>query len=107
MKRFLAFGCLSLGCLGLLADRASACPVATGVAVVQSLAVPVAASPCAGQQQVVATQTVAPTVAAVPVVTALAVPTLSVVTTPLVVEQIVKVRQHRQFHTPIRSLLSR
>ncbi len=103
--------------VGWIASAASACPVVTNVAVVQAIvptvAVPVAVqSACAVQQQAAhpqaaAAQAVAPAVEAVPGVTTYAMPAVSFVATPVVVEQIVKVKHHRKFRTPVRSFLFR
>jgi hypothetical protein len=92
-------------CFGWLSAAASACPVATGVA----LTVPVA------QVQLAAPVVAVPIVVAppVPVATAVAVPALSVVAAPVavvaspVVIEKIPVRSSRPFRTPIRSLLFR
>ncbi len=101
MKRL--FNCVGMSvllCLGWLSASASACPVATGIA----LAVPVA-------QVQLATPVVAVPTVAMPIV--VAPPALSIVAAPVavlassVVVEKVRVRSSRRFRTPVCSLLFR
>jgi hypothetical protein len=92
---------------GLLAASARACPVATSAVAVQS-----APTVVQSQATVQAVQPAPVVVKSVPTVTTLAVPTVTVLETPVVaspvvVEQVVRVKERRQFRTPVRRLLFR
>jgi hypothetical protein len=111
MKRFFIVGLIAVCAGGIFTNAATACPVATGVALAPSVAtlvapVAVSSSCVCGQQAAQQASVAAPAAAvsvvqAVPVISTLALPSLSVVTTPVVVEQIVKVKQRRVFRARV------
>jgi hypothetical protein len=112
MKRLCSFVGLSVVLFCGWPGAASACPVATGVA----LAVPVAVAAPVAVAPIVTAPVVAPSVVvspSVPVVTSIAIPVVSafaapvaVLSSPVVVERF-RARPARRFRTPVRSLLFR
>lgn len=103
-------------CTGLLSAAASACPIATGIALsvpvasaqvqiaVPSIAFPVAVSPIVAAPVVVTPPA--------PVVTSIAIPSFSVFSAPVAVVsspvvEAIRIRSPRRFRTPVRSLLLR